>query len=692
MREFITPGNIMRDHWPIRMSDNINLYLGSGRMGASFDAYGLMGNGFRKPPASEGKTSLMHAEHWHRGGYGIESRLHAARVVFADGEPSAPENYRQHLSLYDGRLTTSLRYSGFSYTLASCFNPEKRDILAMELSYQAASSGVMPSLLLYPEITLPGSYGDTLAGIFEVDGDVRTAAVIHLRVGTADSAIAFRVISTAGTAGFSTCAEGIRADFSGMRGSHMLLIGIAGWERRDELVKEMLSITNAEQYAAEASEAWHTRYGNAAISVPVPEYQALWARSLYYTLASYGPDKACPAPPCGWSGNIWRYAFPQDLSYIHPALLRLGHIDIARSWTDFFHSFIDEIRAYTKRIYKADGTMWAWEFPIGHGGKLLDENDHGKPNWYQYEIHNAAYVARMAYETSLYLNDAKWTRSTAWPVVKATAEFFASVVAKDTNGRYSIDLFPSMGQDEMAGENKKNYLCALFAAEYSITTALIMAKAIKYDGDTSLWRKIVSAGLNYDALVDPKENIAAIYQAPLAGTFGRQKHPVQLNPLVFLPLGKPSSYTANAYRRRYDICRNAKENTFYGWTLATFWLASSHMGDADGLLDGLARARIGNYVDANWQQIYETSRPAGSFDAPEQFLENPWDYYVTSHGLYLQAMNDALVHDYFGKTVIGAACPDIWRNVSFQNLRTRDGSIISGEKTENRWRIKKSAV
>ena len=97
--------------------------------------------------------------------------------------------------------------------------------------------------------------------------------------------------------------------------------------------------------------------------------------------------------------------------------------------------------------------MWAWEFPIGTGTDLLKD---ASPNPYQYEIHNAAYPVRMAYETSLHLNDAAWTAEIALPVIRESAEFYASHLVKEANGRYSLEVMPSMSQDEFAKPNGRS--------------------------------------------------------------------------------------------------------------------------------------------------------------------------------------------------------------------------------------------
>ena len=99
------------------------------------------------------------------------------------------------------------------------------------------------------------------------------------------------------------------------------------------------------------------------------------------------------------------------------------------------------------------------------------------------------------------------------------------------------------------------------------------------------------------------------------------------------------------------------------------------MKDAQGLLRELGQSLPARYVDKDWLQIYETS---GSVHMP---------YYVTSHGLYLQALNDALISDYFGTTEIGAACPPEWDEASFTCMHTADGKVQSGEKVDGRWEV-----
>lgn len=680
MRTAIAAGDVRRGHWPVRMQDHLNLYLGSGRAGACFDAWGLMQGGIRGWPGegqSQSRTTLMHADHWHRGLHGLDYWLPVARLLWAGAEPPPPTRYRQELSLYDGRLETELVWPSLKLILRAWFNPERRDLLAVEVQYQAGAGGAMPSLLLAPEVDLHTHYGQHLTGKFAVVTNEPAWWAAQVRVGTAASLLAVRILSSDGQVKLESGNRGPTLAFAGPRGRHLLVIGSAGLARGAELSAEMQALPPAEQYAAEAIQAWHRRWGDAFVQVPVAEYQALWARSLYYTLCSYAPDVRSPAAPMGWTGNGWPFHFPQDVSYIHPALLRLGHLDIAKAWIEFYRGYLAETVAVTKRLYRADGAMWAWEHPIGPDTQMLAD---GTPNWFQFEIHNAAYPLRMAYETALYLHDPKWTREVAWPVVLESARFYGSTLRRESDGTWGLHVIPSMGQDEHGGQDAKNYLCALYSARYSLTVATRMARELNLETDElARWRGILAEGLAFGHLLLPQEGYCATCEG-LVGRemLGRQKHPVQLNPLNFLPLDRPEEQVLRAYARRYDICIEPGGNFFAGWTLAAYWLAAAHVGDAAGLLKGLGQALPARYVDPDWLQIYESS---GALSAP---------YYVTSHGLYLQALNDALVNSYWEGSQVGGACPETWQEVSFANLRVPKGRL-SGRRDGRRWQVQEGA-
>ena len=683
IQEAVETGNITRSKWPDRDVNNLNvLYTGNGRMGCCLDLYGLMNTPFNESGSmfKTANTALHHADHWTRGAYGLDFYLPAARLLWEDsGAVQAPVFYRQEQNIYDGIITTTMHFPECRMAMRACFSHVQKDVLAVELTVCGDVSG-LHRLVLLPLTEYLASYEQQIKGSMtecSLGSDNRTWSC-RLRAGTADTFVRLRLADVEGNIDLSGTDKGATVTFgeSGLRRC-LLLIGISSSSRQRELQEEMDQIRTAEAFFAESRESWHKRWGDSFIKVAEPNIQAMWARSLHYIFCTLSNERHSPPSPTGWTGNGWAFHFPQDLSYVHPALLRLGHFDIAKAIVEFYHSFLGDMERYTQRIYHAKGTMWAWEFPIGHGDDLLKD---GFPNWFQFEIHNAAYPARMAYETSLFVRDEDWSRAFAWPIVRETARFFSSILWKDGLGKWNLHVEPSMGQDEYGGHNRSNYLCALFSAQYSLQSAISMAERF----DTGLediphWRTILQDGLAFSKLYN---GLLGIYNTVETkegkADFGKQKHPVQLNPLVFLPLAsEPDKYAVRAYHMRSDICGDIRFNHSSGWTLAAFWLASSHMGDGSGLLSSVQKMLDMQYADNDLIQLFESSAWRGM------------PFYTTAHGLYLQALQDAIVSDYWGKLQIGAAYPGAWGDVTFHGLHTRFGDVLTGRFDGGEWAVER---
>ena len=663
MRHAIQAGNIRRASPEAGGSDHLNLYLGSGRCGSSFAWHGLHhAASVAQDRAGISRTLLMHADHWARGAYGIDCWLPVCRVLW-DPLPDGVRSRSQDLDLYTGCLSTSFETEEYSVVLRSTYHPEKRDLLAIEIEYSALSGKRVSDIVLSPEQLIPAHYDQT----FKVD--VSSASVtaqtgrLVLRTSTVTTHVVMRVCSASGEQHLLPEGSGFRLKLQGQTGACLILVGIGSASRAANVEAEIGAVNSVSAYFDDAARGWSRRWGKAFIWVPDTRIQALWARSVFFLLSSYAPDVRSPAAPMGWSGNGWPFHFPQDISYIHPAMLRLGHYDIASAIVEYYRSILDDTVESTRRIYEKPGAMWAWVCPIGtaFGQTLLAGG--ATPNHFHYEVHNAAYPARMAAETAAHLRNHEWTLNTAWPIVRESARFLASICTKNADGTWDEQVTPSMGQDEFGGENSRNYLCALFSIQYTLQAALRMVETLGVsDPYVEIWRTIISDGLSFGRLLDPRHGIYATAENLVGRTwFATQKHPVQLNPLTFLPLSAFVDIpTQTAYERRNELCNGIAVNISDGWTLAAFWLASSHMGEGEKLARELSVAEAMNYVDPEWVQIYETSNVKG---AP---------YYMTSHGLLVQALLDAFQSDYWGQTTRRAAVPESWAEGVAKGLCTTD--------------------
>lgn len=621
--ETIRRGNITRE-FPGQY-DVPALYLGSGDFGGCFDRTGFMNIPYQGRAHSN--SVFMHADYYHRGKYGLHYHLPVMQIKLSS--PEKPRSGRQTLDLWDGQLTTESIYDGGRISLCAGFSPERRDVFALLIDYEA--TGELPKIRLcgLPEISV--DYGTFLSGSLELNIVGSTPDVYSAEytasAGNARAVVSLRVAATGG-AGVTFLPDGVTLTLGGNpgRGQIRLYIGVSSLGRAAEMNRQ-LDESLADGFFDFAAASWHRRWGDTVVTVDNDDMTRLFVRSVYYILCSFSPSANCIAPPTGWTSNAWAFHFPQDFSYIAPVLLKLGHTDIMRAKVEYYRRQLDTMREYTRRIYHADGTMWAWEFPIGDDSHILPDD---VPNHFQYEIHNAAYVSRMAWETALCLDDSDWAKNTALPIIFETAKFYLSILRREDDGSYGITLVPSMGQDEFGGEDAKNYLCALYAAEYSLKTALAAAEryGAAFDGAAKA-KEILKAGIAFGRLYNPEFGAYQTYECPPEEfRFGRMKHPVPLMPFTFLPkpTGELNAAELTAYRRRYDLCERAHEHFFSGWTLFDYLLAEARMGDVDAFRKDFDEIRISDNADPELTAIYETCRG------------HACAYYITSHGLLAQAV------------------------------------------------------
>jgi len=365
LRDLVKTGNIIRNTWTGNSKEGIPLYLGSGKSGACFDEYGLMHGTYKSNGDWDTINNVfMHADNSHRGAYGLDYWLPLLQLCFENEFHETPIEYLQQLQIFEGKLTTKMKFKYWNLEICSYFNPYKGDILSVEIKYDSKSEK-MPNLILKPQLDINACYDQKISGKVEYLLSAETQNnILRIKAGTADSIVVLKTLSSVGDINTYVENNNLKICFHGAKGNHLILIGAAGFHRKDELLKEISEIIDPILHKAEAEMAWCKRWGTSYIKIPDATYQSLWYRSVYYILSSYGTEGSSPSAPMGWSGNSWEFHFPQDVSYIHPVLLRLGHYDIASSIVEFYKKHIEDMKKLTKRIYGVEGTYWHGNFLI----------------------------------------------------------------------------------------------------------------------------------------------------------------------------------------------------------------------------------------------------------------------------------------------------------------------------------------
>lgn len=629
--EVIRSADVVRTNYS--NEPTVYLYQGNGQFGSSYGPCGLHLHPTQRNP-QWGKTHYLHLEHVGRGKFNHDYLLPMMEIywekVFAN-----VSDYCQRQSYYDGTITTSFKTDDNKFEVNTWFDPVERDLSVITI--QAENEG--EKVILAPCQQLNLHYNQQLEQKVSVMAAGNGYEITLECLGKKSSVYLSSNMPVSVQDGIITLTL--------QKGTNFIQVSYGS-----------PTTVSAKASLSQTKDWWHQAWNTSGcIKVTEDKAQKTWVRSMAMFLSSYNDSKKGLGPPMGFSGNWWPFYYPQDVSYVHPVLLATGHLDIAKSWIEYWAERVNGLREYTKRLYGVDGLLAPWVYPYGD---FEGYHNPGPPNKFFYEIHNSGYFARMACETAMHVNDPEWTKQYALPILLGCAEFYANIASKGEDGLWHLYITPSMGQDERGGENQKDYLCASYSALYCFQ------QVVKLGADTEgRYAQILKDGLGFESLKSPQ---GFYYSCAKRGEedFGKQKHPVQLNELAFLPVDKDKSSALTAYALRYNITRDAMKPYFYGWTLGEFLLAGSRVGNPTEWQKDWDNMEKSQYVDPEWIQIYETS---GNTTTP---------FYNITNGLVAQSLLNNLVCDWYNKLEIAKCNP--WKGkVYVKNIRSLLGVIINGE-------------
>jgi trehalose/maltose hydrolase-like predicted phosphorylase len=204
--------------------------------------------------------------------------------------------------------------------------------------------------------------------------------------------------------------------------------------------------------------------------------------SMLYHLYSFSREGTPYSPsPMGLSGLGYNgHVFWDADLWMYPALLVL-HPEIAKSLIEYRYQRLGAARQNAfEHGYK--GAMYPWE--------SADSGVEETPVWAlsgPFEHHITACVALAAWNYYCVTQDKHWLLEKGWPILSATADFWASRVERNGPGRY--DIKNVVAADEWA-ENIDNDAFTNAAAKTNLQNAVAAANILGIKADPD-WQEVI---------------------------------------------------------------------------------------------------------------------------------------------------------------------------------------------------------
>jgi hypothetical protein len=643
-------------------------YVSSGIVGGCFDEFGFQSRPNTGIP--EGRTVLGYVNHYHRAEHGrhIQFPLAVIRATLADGSPLNLidcAGYRQELDIHEGILTTS--YDLYGPTTVTAFASQVHpELFVMRVERMPAT----PELALVVTIEC-----ETSACQNNDTGSKVTPVQVSFE--PRPDGLLVRSTTNCVTSEWALFAPGASIDTQGTRIVLRLPPGAADLRiRADYPGTNGLTVLDSpyESLRSAHTAAWRKVWEQSWVDLPDKRSHNIWCRMKYYAAMCFAPIAARPMCPTGLTSNIWGFTFPQDVYYVAESLPRLGLAERALAAMEYWLAVLPDVKRYAKRLLGVEGAYYPWTPPFQDMEQYEVDGITGADS---YELHNPAYVAAIVWHYYLYSQD-KRTLKRFFPVLEEVFRFYAAIATKNASGTYDTYHEKARGQDEASSTDGRlrNLLCVSWSAEFAARAYVAAADEVG-NADAALLataRDLIACGCTRKPLLR-SEGIYTTYEGddrPL----GRQKHPVQLNPITFLPMPQyvdEHEPTLAAWRRRFDLTANAKKPLTLGWTFGAFALASSRMRAPAEFERDLSAVQPCRGADPRWIQFYESSFQEGWHLSKA--------YYFPMMALYLQAFTDCLMQDWRGYVDLFACVLPAWekKRLAFAGLRARGGVEVSGK-------------
>ncbi len=681
--ETVRRGNLRRDtDWLQQGLAFIPTYVANGTIGGLVDEFGLHSR--CNYDTNNGRTHVAHVEHFsHRhdnGGHLLRSLFNMKATGFRGEAPGLGlvESWEQELDLWTATCTTKWAERGSRFetrVFASWDMPhlwvwemdqnlaESADGLTLHLEFDVRTaennSRNNPNMLMHDlEIAIEAT-GENLWKVVSKT-DCRTSELLfHIEGGEVNADGSVLTVKAGPEVR-------LRLLFLDAKLPDAVKADPGGFLKRTD---------HRERHAAAAIHHWENS-GMLCLPDGTPE-ASWWPLYAYYLPAVLSSEPTHILVADGLTANNWGHGFPQDQWYVMLPVARLGLKALNEAQMPYYNDDLEAYRRYSRRIARREGVYYPWAAPFEN----LDEFEkEGPTNPDTYEFHNSAYVFAMVWESYRVHGDTSFLEK-HFDLLEGVAEFFLGNIEfpDDANGKavFRNGDVQLRSQDEAVkhGAETVQPICSVYSSLYCLPRYLAASEKLQKgrSGIAEKARKVLEAGFDWEPLIreDGTLRTSATDERPL----GLQKHPIQFNPLTYLPMADWMDWAPvhETWKKRHFLCKLTRVPTSLGWTFGQLAFSSARMRDGAAVEHDLGLVQRARYADPMWIQFYECSHRWG-------WTERIAFYFVTMQ-IYTKTILECVVQDCREAIEFFPALLPRWQGkpLAFTRMHLRDGLVAEGE-------------
>ena len=412
---------------------------------------------------------------------------------------------------------------------------------------------------------------------------------------------------------------------------------------------------------------WGGFWEKSSVQVPDEKIESLWYMGLYM-LAGASRKGGCAASLHGvWSPDncippahgfyIW------DFYSQHWGLYTANHLELGEPFCDHFLSILPRLKEQTRQFYEWDGVFVPGVMSVdgswiraGHNELLLWPG-------------TTAWVAQAFWWQYLYSNDTDFLREKGYPFMRECMLFYERLLEKGEDGKYHLNVayapeFKSWARDDTL---------SLSLIRYLFDGMLKAVEVLQIDEPhAETWREILENLQEYH--VDDS-GLCFAEGLPYSESHRHMSHLAAVYPCDDLNIDGSSEERQLIDRTINNVILKGY-GTFVGW--AFVWLSAIAARAGRGRMAWWTLKQCADaFVSGNTYNLNLDWERNGISTQPDTLC-------VDGNMGAVDSLNQMLLQSWGGRIRVFPACPNHWREIRFDNLRSEGGVEVSAVRADGR--------